>query len=153
YHDMTTRGAYEDEKGIDPASGGFACPAATQWVLMGDAGGQLTWQPSTYGLMLRGERCTQGTRHHMRFFQAGAANDDFGAWTVATPHFEQWSDAFVCHVIQSWTQGRDAFASFWTGSAATEDGDSSAWLSGWGDPATYQQQPFDARGLAVDVTH
>jgi hypothetical protein len=145
--------AFQDDKGTNAQGTGFVCQSQTQWVLMGNAGDELRWRPSTRGVMRSGDRCAQGVRDHMRIF-GGPASAVFGDWSVATPHQEAWADApgRFGHTVQSWTAARVAIAGFWDsfGGAATTNGVRTPALS-LGNGGYYQNVEFDGRGIAVEI--
>jgi hypothetical protein len=144
--------AFQDDKGIGAQARGYACGSGTQWVLMGNAGEDLQWQPSTRGVMGGGDRCTQGMRVHMRIF-GGIANQVFGTWSVGTPHKEAWSESGgkFGHLIQSWNQARDDVASFWRDFAKRPGATGNISSLSWGNGGYYQNVEFDGRGTAIEL--
>jgi len=156
---------FQDDKGLDLTTGSYQCPSSTQWVLMGNSGESLQWHPSVHGIMRAGDKCAAGQRDHMRLFGAHA-NAVFGAWSVGTPHQEQWMSgpSKYGHQVQSWTDARDVVGRFFTGSICQQAGPDACSHSpsvGLAVPfagevstangGVYQNVPFDGETEAFEI--
>ncbi|HEY7268613.1 MAG TPA: hypothetical protein VH951_02180 [Dehalococcoidia bacterium] len=162
YQDLTTADScmpstycpsppFQDDKAGLQARG-YGCDSQTQWVLMGDAGEPLQWQPSTRAVMGSGDKCLQGVRDHMRIF-GGVTSPVFGSWSVGTPHREIWNDGSgkFGHIIQSWNDARNRYAAFWQ-SFAQKPGAATAFTGlNWGTGGFFQNVEFDGRGTAIEL--
>jgi hypothetical protein len=162
YQLMTLRGCgatcgrtlYQDETGTPDASGKAECDSATQWVLAGDADAELAWEPNTKGMMRMADRCTTGSRVHVRMFNGGE-NPLYGRWMVATPHQEVWSSGR--HVVESWNRAQEIFAGYWLDEPdaigqPTLGTPEREWESiNLGTAQAYQDIPFDGKALLIEV--
>jgi hypothetical protein len=142
---------FQDDKGGGASGNNYECSASTQWVLMGNAGETPELRPSTRAVMKSGDQCLVGDRDHMRIFGAATANDVFGDWSVATPHYEHWTGTF--HVVGSWTSARDVFTSTVKPSFGDGSGPSVSYreMFSWQSSGLFQGVPFDGIGVAIEL--
>jgi hypothetical protein len=145
--------AYQDDKGVGAQYKGYSCQSGTQWVLMGSAGEDLDWHPSSRAVMRETDKCTQGVRDHMRIF-GGPVDPVFGAWSVGTPHRETWGDGTgrLGHFIQSWVDARKDVAGFWESLSNRPGAPGNVMPSlVLGSAGTFQKVDFDGQALAIDI--
>lgn len=159
YERMTGSGgrepSYQDEDGPLDSAAMRECRSQTQWVLMASGEEPLTWRQGARGLMRAQDRCTAGSREHLRLY-GDLFDVNYGHWIVATPHRETWEGGHG-HMVESWTSAQLAVADFWRPktapgslSAAAADPLGSNFFD-WGNGGWYQGIPFPGLGVCIGI--